>query len=168
MDFSCLFTVVVLPACFLFGRSIDCLCSSCRLIDSLFSQAIVYALLLARSASVRQLFMLFYSPVLLQSVDCFCSSRRLIAYLLASFALIRRLFLLFLSPVPFQSVDCLCSSRLLIASLLASFTLVRRLLLLFSLMDLGRVRQKMTCKNCERINAVKTVNSYGFKNVGTP
>ena len=25
----------------------------------------------------------------------------------------------------------------------------------------------MTRKNCERINAIKTVNSYGFKNVGT-
>ena len=36
-----------------------------------------------------------YSPVLLQSVDCFCSSRRLIASLLASFALIRQLVLLF-------------------------------------------------------------------------
>ena len=49
--------------------------------------------------------------------------------------------------------------------------------LLFSVMDLGGVRRKMTRKNCERINAVKTVkvynrygekNGYGFKNVGTP
>ena len=50
---------------------------------------------------------------------------------------------------------------------LASFALVRRVLLLFSLMDLGGVRQKMSRKNCERINAVKTVNGYDFKNVGT-
>ena len=35
-------------------------------------------------------------------------------------------------------------------------------------MDLGGVRRKMTRKNCERINTVKMVNSYGFKNVGTP
>ena len=29
-------------------------------------------------------------------------------------------------------------------------------------MDLGGVRRKMTRKNCEHINAVKTVNSYGL------
>ena len=30
------------------------------------------------------------------------------------------------------------------------------------LMDLGGVRRKMARKNCERINAVKTVNGYVF------
>ena len=35
-------------------------------------------------------------------------------------------------------------------------------------MDLGGVRRKMTHKYCEHINAVKTVNGYVFKNVGTP
>ena len=30
------------------------------------------------------------------------------------------------------------------------------------LMDLGRVRLKMARKNCDRINAVKTVNGYAF------
>ena len=39
---------------------------------------------------------------------------------------------------------------------------------LLSLMDLGGVRRKMTRKNCERINAVKTVNGKSFKNSGTP
>ena len=38
-----------------------------------------------------------YSVVLLQSVDYFCSSCRIIASFLASFALVRRLFLLFSS-----------------------------------------------------------------------
>ena len=34
------------------------------------------------------------------------------------------------------------------------------------LMDLGGVRLKMARKNCDRINAVKTVNGYIFLNVG--
>ena len=33
-------------------------------------------------------------------------------------------------------------------------------------MDLGGVRLKMARKNCDRINAVKTVNGYVFLNVG--
>ena len=36
------------------------------------------------------------------------------------------------------------------------------------LMDLGGVKRKMARKNCELINAVKTVNGYVFFNVGTP
>ena len=82
-------------------QSIDCFCSSHRLIVSLPARfalvvdGIVSALIVTSSASVRRLFMLFYSPVPLQSIDCFGSSRRLIASLLASFALVRRLFLLF-------------------------------------------------------------------------
>ena len=35
------------------------------------------------------------------------------------------------------------------------------------LMDLGGVSLKMVRKNCDRINAVKTVNGYVFLNVGT-
>ena len=150
-------------------QSIDCFCSSCRLIASLlarfalvrrrncscscslqvrFSPSIVYALLLARSASVRQLL---------------CSSCRLKASLLAHFAFspsivsallvarsasVRRLFMLFSSINSFSS----CQFR-------SSPSITSALLLL---MDLGGVRRKMTCKNCERINAVKTVNGYGF------
>ena len=33
-------------------------------------------------------------------------------------------------------------------------------------MDLGGVRRKIAHKNCDRINAVKTVNSYVFLNIG--
>ena len=120
VDFSSLFIPLLFfpPVSYsaILLQSIDCFCSSRRLIASLlarfalvrrrncscsyshqfrFSPSIVYALLLARSASVRRLFMLFYSPVQLQSVDCLCSSRLLIASLLASFALVLRLLLLF-------------------------------------------------------------------------
>ena len=97
-------------------QSIDCFCSSRRLIASLlarfalvhrrncscsysrqfrFSPSIVYALLLARSASVRRLFLLFLS------IKSFCSrpfrSSPLIvsAVLVARSASVRRLFLLF-------------------------------------------------------------------------
>ena len=116
MDFSCLFTVVVLPACFLLGRSAPVyrLFLLFSLINRFSSGQVRSSpstqLFLASSASVRRLFMLFFSPVPLQSVDCFCSSRQLIASLLASFALVRRLFLLFQSPVSLQFVDCFCSS----------------------------------------------------------
>ena len=136
-----------------------------------------------------------YSAVPLQSIDCFCSSRRLIASLLARFALVsrrncscsysrqfrfspsivyalllarsasvRRLFLLLLSINSFPSRQFRFSPSIVSAVLVARFTSVRRLFL--SLMDLGGVRRKMTRNNCERINAVKTVN--GFKNIGTP
>ena len=71
----------------------NCSCSYRR--QFRFSQSIVYALLLARSTSVRRLFLLFSS---------------INASLLASFAVVRRLFLLFYSPVPLRSVDCFCSS----------------------------------------------------------
>ena len=134
--------------------------------------------------------MLFYSPFPLQSVDCFCSSRRLIASLLASFALVRRLFLFFLSINRFSSRQFRISPSIVSALLVALSASVRRLFLLFlsincfssrqfcsgpsittaliSLMDLGGVGRKMTIKNCERVNDVKTVNGYGFKNIGTP
>ena len=142
MDFSSLFIPLLFfpPVSYAAVplKSIDCLCSSCRLIASLlarfalvrrrncscsyshqfrFSLSIVYALLLARSASVRQLFLLF------SSINRF-SSRQ------------------------FRSSSSIASALLL--------------------MDLGGVRLKMARKNCDRINAVKTVNGYVFLNVGTP
>ena len=80
--------------------------------------------------------MLFYSPFPFQSVDCFCSSRRLIASLLASFALVRRR-------------NCSCSySRqfrfslsIVYALLLALSVSVRRLFLLFSSINSFSSRQ---------------------------
>ena len=78
-----------------------------------------------------------YSAVPLQSIESFCSSRRLIASLLARFALVRR-------------CNCSCSySR----QFRFSPSIISALL---SLMDLGGVRRKMMRKNCERMNAVKT------------
>ena len=125
-----------------------------------------------------------YSAVPLQSINCFCSSRRLIASLLARFALVhlRNCFCSYSRQFRF-------SPSIVYALLLARSASVRRLFLLFSsinhfssrqfrssssitsallLMDLGGVRRKMTRKNCERINAVKTVNGYIFLNVGMP
>ena len=83
VDFSRLFTVVVLPACFLFGRSAPAFRSSPSIVSALpviasllasfalarrrncscfcFSPSIVSALLVTRSASVRRLFLLFSS-----------------------------------------------------------------------------------------------------------
>ena len=81
--FFSVYTVAILPACFLLGSS-----ASVHRLFLLFSSINSFS-------SLRRLFMLFYSPVPLRSVNCFCSSRRLIASLLASFALVRRLFLLF-------------------------------------------------------------------------
>ena len=87
-----------------------------------------------------------YSAVLLQSVDCFCSSSHPFRFSLSIVSSINRFSSrrFHSSPliVPLQSIDCFCSSRLLIASLIASFALVRRLVLLFSLKDLGGVRRK--------------------------
>ena len=157
MDFSSLF---IIPLLFFLPvsysavplQSIDCFCSSRKLIASLlarfalvrrrncfcsysgqfrFSPSIVYALLLARSASVRRLFLLFSSINSFSSRQFRSNPSIVSAVLVARSASVRQLFLLFLSTVQLQSVDCLCSSRLLIASLLASFALVRRLLLLF-------------------------------------
>ena len=124
-------------------QSIDCFCSSRQLIAYLlarfalvrrrncscsyshqfrFSPSIVYALLLARSASVCRLFLLFSSINSFSSRQ-FRSSPSIVSVVLVTrSASVRRLFM---------------SSSVLIASLLASFALVRRLLLLFSLLDLG-------------------------------
>ena len=178
MDFSCLFIPLLFFPPVSYSavplQSIDCFCSSRRLIASLlarfalvrrrnyscsysrqfrFSPSIVYALLLARSASVRRLFLLFSSINSFSSRQFRSSPSIASAVLVARSASVRRLFMLFSS---------------IIASLLASFALVRRLLLFFSLMDSSGVRRKMARKNCDRINAVKMVNGYGFKNVGTP
>ena len=146
MDFSCLFTVVVLPGCFYSAvplQSIDCFCSSGRFITALlarfalvrrrncscsysrqlrFSPSIVYALLLARSTSVHRLFMLF------SSINSF-------------------------SSLQFRSSPLITSAILIDG---------------FALMDLGGIGRKRARKNCEHINAIKTVNGYGFKNIGTP
>ena len=88
-----------------------------------------------------------YSDVPLQSINCFCSSRRLIASLLASFALVRRHYCSCSSSCPFCFSPSIASALLfacsasvrrlfllfssIIASFLASFALVRRLFLLF-------------------------------------
>ena len=97
-------------------QSIDCLCSSLRIIASLlarfalvrrrncscsysrqfhFSLSIVYALLLAHSASVRQLFLLFSS---INSFSChqFRSSQSIVSAVLVAHSA--------------QSVDCFCST----------------------------------------------------------
>ena len=75
-----------------------------------------------------------YSAVLVQSIDCFCSSRRLTTSLLTSFALVRRSnwsCLLFL-PVPLQSVDLLFSPSIVSALLDSRSASVHRLFMLFS------------------------------------
>ena len=149
MDFSSLFIPLLSFPLVSYSavplQSIDCFCSSRRVIASLlarfalvhrwncfcsyshqfrYSPSIVYALLLARSASVRRLFLLFSSINSFSSRQ-FRSSPSIVfsAVLVARSASVRRLFLLFQSTVQLQSVDCLCSSRLLIASLLTSFAL---------------------------------------------
>ena len=127
MDFCSVYTVAVLPTCFLLGRSASVYrlfllfssinrFSSRRLISSLlarftlvrrrncsysysrqfsFSPSIVYALLLARSASVHRLFLLF-SSINSFSPRQFRSSPSIVsAVLVARSASVRRLFLLF-------------------------------------------------------------------------
>ena len=68
-----------------------------------------------------------YSAVLLQSIDCFCSSLRLIASLLASFALVRRRNCSCSYSRPFRFSPSIVS-----ALLVARSASVRRLFLLFS------------------------------------
>ena len=151
MDFSSLFIPLLFFPPVSYSavplQSIDCFCSSRRLIASLlarlslvrqrncscsyshqfrFSPSIVYALLLTRSsASVRRLFLLFSSINSFSSCQFLSSLLIVSAFLVARSASVCRLFMLFYSPIQLQSVDCLCYSRLLIASLLASFALVR-------------------------------------------
>ena len=150
-------------------QSIDCFCSSCRLIASLFarftlvcrrncscsyscqfrfSPSIVYALLLARSASVRRLFLLFSSINSFSSRQFRFSPSIVSAVLVARFASVRRLFLLFLSINRFSSHQ-FRSSPLITSALL-------------SLMDLGGVRRKMTRKNCKRIKRRKNGKRLRF------
>ena len=59
----------------------------------------------------------------------------------------------------FSSINRFSSRQFLYSSSNASALL---------LMALGGVRLKMARKNCDRKNAVKTVNGYVFLNVGTP
>ena len=60
----------------------------------------------------------------------------------------------------FSSINCFSSRQFRSSSSITSALL---------LMDLGGgVSREMARKNCERINAVKTVNGYVFLNVGTP
>ena len=94
-------------------QSIDCLCSSCRLIASLlarfalvrrrncscsyrrqfrFSPSIVYALLLARSASVSRLFLLFSSINSFSSRQFHSSPSIVSAVLVAHSTSVRRCF----------------------------------------------------------------------------
>ena len=61
------------------------------------------------------------------------------------------------SSMLFSSINRFSSRQFLASSSNASL-----------LMALGGVRLKMARKNCDRINAVKTVNGYVFLNVGTP
>ena len=68
-----------------------------------------------------------YSAVPLQSIDCFCSSRRLIASLLARFALVRRRYCSCSSSRPFRFSPSIVS-----ALLVARSASVRRLFHLFS------------------------------------
>ena len=68
-----------------------------------------------------------YSAVPLQSINCFCSSRRLIASLLASFALVHRRDCSSSYNLPFRF-----SLSIVSALLVARSASVRRLFLLFS------------------------------------
>ena len=119
-------------------QSIDCFCSSRRLIASLLARLALVrrrsCSIVASSASVRRLFMLFYSPFPLQSVDCFCSSRQLIASLLASFAVVRRCFCCSSRPFRF-------SPSIVSALLVARSASVRRLFMLFSSINRFSSRQ---------------------------
>ena len=157
-------------------QSIDCFCSSCRSIASLLAR---FALVRRRNCFCSYSRQFRFSPSIVYALPLACSASdhrlfcRLIASLLASFALVRRLF-----SRPF------CFSPSIVSALLVDRSAsVRRFFMLFSsinrfssrqfrssllitsallLMDLGGVRRKMAHKNCERINAVKTVNSYVF------
>ena len=105
-------------------QSIDCFCSSRRLIASLlarfalvrrrncscsysrqfrFSQSIVYVLLLARSASVHRLFLLFLSIKSFSSRPFRSSPSIVSALLVARSASVCRLFMLFSSINRFSS-----------------------------------------------------------------
>ena len=117
MDFSCLFAVVVLPACFLLGRSApvyrlflllssvncfssvhrfalvhrrNCSCSYSR--QFRFSPSIVYALVLAHSASVRRLILLFLSINSFSSRQFRFSPSIVFAVLVVHFASVGRCF----------------------------------------------------------------------------
>ena len=132
MDFSSLFIPLLffLPVSYSVVplQSINCFCSSRRLIASLlarrrncfwsysrqfrFSPSIVYALLLARSAAVRRLFLLFSSINSFSSCQ-FRSSPLIVSALLVDHsASVRRLFMLFSSINRFFSHQFRSSSSI--------------------------------------------------------
>ena len=94
-----------------------------------------------------------YSVIPLQSIDCFCSYRRLIVSLLASFALVHR-------------HDCFCSSSrqfhfsppILSALLVAHSASVRRLFLLFS--SINRFSSRHFCSS-PLIGSALLVDGFG-------
>ena len=142
MDFSRLFTVVVLPACFFSVvplQSIDCFCSYRQLIASVcrhycscsssrpfrFSPSIVSALLVARSASVHRLFLLFSSINSFSSRQFHSSPSIVSALLVARSASVHRLFTLF------SSINCFSSRQFCSSPSISSALLI---------VDLGGVR----------------------------
>ena len=144
MDFSSLFIPLLFFPPVSYSavplKSIDCFCSSRRLIASLlarfalvrrrncscsysrqfrFSPSIVSAVLVARSASVRQLFLLFSSINSFSSRQFRSSPSIVSAVLVARSASVRRLFMLFLSinrfsPRQFRSISSITFALLLI------------------------------------------------------
>ena len=122
---------------------------SCLLIPLLFFPPVSYSAVPLQSIDVP-----VFSSINSFSSRRFRSSPSIVsALLVARSASVRRLFILFLSINRFSSHQFRSSPSITSAIL--------------SLMDLGGVRQKMARQNCERINAVKAVNGYIFKNVGT-
>ena len=77
-----------------------------------------------------------YSTIPLQSIDCFCSSRRLITSLLANLALVRRCYCSCSYSHPFRFSPSIVS-----ALLVAHSASVLRLFLLFSLINSFSSRQ---------------------------
>ena len=144
MDFSSLFIPLLFFPPVSYSavplQSIDCFCSSRRLIASLlarfalvrrrncscsysrqfrFSPSIVSAVLVARSASVRRLFLLFLSINSFSSRQFRSSPSIVSAVLVARSASVRRLFMLFLSinrlsPRQFRSISSITFALLLI------------------------------------------------------
>ena len=146
MDFSSLFIPLLFFPPVSYSavplQSIDCFCSSRRLIASLlarftlvrrrncscsyshqfrFSPSIVYALLLARSTSVRRLFLLFSSINSFSSRQFRSSPSIVSAVLVARSASVRRLFMLFLSINRFSPRQFCSSSSITFALLLMDF-----------------------------------------------
>ena len=143
MDFSSLFIPLLFFPPVSYSavplQFIDCFCSSRRLIASLlawfalvrrrncscyysrFSPSIVHALLLARSASVSRLFLLFSSIDSFSSRQFRSSPSIVSALLVDRSASVRRLFLLFSSINRFSPRQFCSSSSITFALLLMDF-----------------------------------------------